>query len=89
MSQHIGYWSGLIDEGTAPLFGPVADPAGVWGLATVATRIGGRRAPARKYRASAERPPVCKRVDASDSAARIKRRGGWLRRAATGESSDG
>jgi uncharacterized protein len=37
MSQHIGYWSGLTDEGTALVFGPVADPAGVWGLAIVAT----------------------------------------------------
>jgi uncharacterized protein len=35
MAQHIGYWRGLTDRGTAIVFGPVADPAGVWGLAVV------------------------------------------------------
>jgi uncharacterized protein len=35
MAQHIGYWQGLTDQGTAIVFGPVADPAGVWGLAVV------------------------------------------------------
>jgi uncharacterized protein YciI len=35
MAQHIHYWQGLTDRGTAIVFGPVADPAGVWGLAVV------------------------------------------------------
>jgi hypothetical protein len=39
--------------------------------------------------ASAEWPLACKRVDANDPAARVKGRGGSLRRVATGESSDG
>ncbi len=35
MRDHIGYWTGLADDGTAVVFGPVADPAGSWGLAVV------------------------------------------------------
>ena len=35
MAQHAHYWQGLTDRGTAVVFGPVADPAGVWGLAVV------------------------------------------------------
>jgi uncharacterized protein len=35
MAQHIDYWRGLTDRGTAIVFGPVVDPAGVWGLAVV------------------------------------------------------
>ena len=33
MRRHITYWTGLRDEGTAVAFGPVADPAGSWGVA--------------------------------------------------------
>ena len=35
MGEHAAYWSGLIDRGVAVVFGPVFDPAGVWGLAIV------------------------------------------------------
>jgi uncharacterized protein YciI len=35
MARHVAYWQGLVDEGIAIVFGPVADPAGVWGLAVV------------------------------------------------------
>ena len=35
MAQHAQYWQALTDRGTAVVFGPVADPAGVWGLAVV------------------------------------------------------
>jgi uncharacterized protein len=35
MAQHIGYWQDLTDRGIAIVFGPVADPAGAWGLAVV------------------------------------------------------
>ena len=35
MAQHVEYWGGLTDRGTAVAFGPVADPAGAWGLAIV------------------------------------------------------
>ncbi|MFI7063701.1 YciI family protein [Kribbella sp. NPDC050124] len=35
MAEHVGYWHDLITAGTAVVFGPVADPAGVWGLAVV------------------------------------------------------
>ncbi|WP_433798223.1 YciI family protein [Actinomycetospora sp. CA-084318] len=37
MAEHAGYWHGLVERGTAVLFGPVADPAGFWGLAVVET----------------------------------------------------
>jgi hypothetical protein len=33
MQRHAVYWKGLAEEGTAVIFGPVADPAGVWGVA--------------------------------------------------------
>jgi uncharacterized protein YciI len=33
MQQHVGYWRGLVEDGTAVVFGPVADPAGFWGAA--------------------------------------------------------
>jgi uncharacterized protein YciI len=36
MGQHIGYWTSLTNKGTAVVFGPVADPSGVWGFAVVA-----------------------------------------------------
>ena len=35
MAQHVEYWGRLTDRGTAIAFGPVADPAGSWGLAIV------------------------------------------------------
>lgn len=35
MRRHAGYWSTLTAQGVAVLFGPVADPHGVWGLAVV------------------------------------------------------
>jgi uncharacterized protein YciI len=34
-AQHVGYWQDLTEAGIAIVFGPVADPAGVWGLAVV------------------------------------------------------
>ncbi|MEO3928838.1 YciI family protein [Micromonosporaceae bacterium B7E4] len=36
MGAHVAYWQALADTGTAVTFGPVADPAGAWGLAVVA-----------------------------------------------------
>jgi hypothetical protein len=35
MQEHAGYWTRLIERGAAIAFGPVFDPAGVWGLALV------------------------------------------------------
>ena len=35
MGAHAGYWQELVEQGTAIVFGPVSDPAGVWGLAVV------------------------------------------------------
>ncbi len=35
MGEHAAYWTGLTERGTAVVFGPVFDPAGVWGLAIV------------------------------------------------------
>jgi uncharacterized protein len=35
MGEHAGYWQALLERGTAIVFGPVADPAGSWGLAVV------------------------------------------------------
>jgi uncharacterized protein len=35
MREHVAYWTQLANEGTAVAFGPVYDPAGVWGLAIV------------------------------------------------------
>ncbi|HVJ13935.1 MAG TPA: YciI family protein [Polyangiaceae bacterium] len=35
MEQHVGYWRDLLKNGTAYVFGPVADPKGVWGLGVV------------------------------------------------------
>jgi uncharacterized protein len=37
MGQHVTYWQEQIERGTAIVFGPVADPAGAWGLAVVDT----------------------------------------------------
>lgn len=35
MAEHATYWTALVDEGRVVAFGPVLDPAGVWGLAVV------------------------------------------------------
>jgi uncharacterized protein len=35
MGQHVSFWQEQIERGTAIVFGPVADPAGAWGLAVV------------------------------------------------------
>ncbi len=32
MRDHAAYWAALAERGTAIVFGPVADPEGVWGL---------------------------------------------------------
>jgi len=32
MREHAAYWRGHLADGTAVVFGPVADPAGFWGL---------------------------------------------------------
>ena len=38
MGEHVRYWHELTGAGTAVVFGPVADPAGAWGLAVVEAR---------------------------------------------------
>lgn len=38
MGEHSVYWQGLLDRGTVVAVGPVADPAGTWGLAVVEAR---------------------------------------------------
>jgi uncharacterized protein len=35
MQAHVAYWSSLADKGVAIVVGPVADPAGTWGVAIV------------------------------------------------------
>ena len=35
MHQHVAYWSDLAAQGTAILFGPVADPQGGYGVAVL------------------------------------------------------
>ncbi|WP_371781119.1 YciI family protein [Streptosporangium subroseum] len=35
MRDHVAYWQALADKGAAVAFGPVADPAGSWGVAIV------------------------------------------------------
>jgi hypothetical protein len=35
MQDHVGYWTSLAADRTAVVFGAVADPAGIWGLAVV------------------------------------------------------
>ena len=37
MAAHGEYWTGHAAAGTALIFGPVADPAGPWGIAVVET----------------------------------------------------
>ena len=36
MQQHVVYWTGLMQKGTAIVFGPVLDPAGAYGVGVVA-----------------------------------------------------
>jgi uncharacterized protein YndB with AHSA1/START domain len=36
LGGHVAYWTGLVEKKKALLFGPVGDPAGVWGLGIVA-----------------------------------------------------
>ena len=35
MQQHLAYWRELMDKGKAMVFGPVLDPAGVYGLGII------------------------------------------------------
>ena len=35
MMQHIEYWTHLMNKGKVAVFGPVADPAGVYGMGVV------------------------------------------------------
>jgi uncharacterized protein len=35
MEEHFGYWERLRDSGVAVVYGPVAEPTGVWGLAVL------------------------------------------------------
>jgi len=35
METHAAYWAGYAERGVAVIFGPVADPAGPWGLGIV------------------------------------------------------
>jgi uncharacterized protein YndB with AHSA1/START domain len=35
MRAHAAYWTTLLEDGTAVVFGPVADPQGAWGLGVV------------------------------------------------------
>ena len=35
MTRHAAYWHELLDAGRVVVFGPVADPEGVWGLGVV------------------------------------------------------
>lgn len=35
MERHAAYWASLVEPGKVVAFGPVLDPAGVWGMALV------------------------------------------------------
>ena len=35
MNEHVAYWTGLFERGTAIVFGPVLDPKEVFGIAIV------------------------------------------------------
>ncbi len=35
MSEHVAYWTHLLEETVAVAFGPVADPRGGWGVSLV------------------------------------------------------
>jgi len=49
MQEHGRYWVDLVGKGIVVVFGPVADPAGTWGLAVIETDAEGR---ARAYGAN-------------------------------------
>lgn len=36
MAEHAAYWTAHVSDGQVVAFGPVLDPAGVWGVAIVA-----------------------------------------------------
>jgi uncharacterized protein YndB with AHSA1/START domain len=38
MQAHVGYWTELMGQGKAFVFGPVADPKGVWGLGVIGVK---------------------------------------------------
>lgn len=54
MQAHAQYWTGLLNEGTAVAFGPVADPRGVYGIAII------EAAPGRDVTGLAANDPVIK-----------------------------
>ena len=54
MQRHAVYWRGLAEEGTAVIFGPVADPAGVWGVAILDIEMKNVEIPASMQRAMAQ-----------------------------------
>jgi uncharacterized protein len=37
MGQHAAYWTDQLERGRVVVFGPVADPAGIWGLGVIDT----------------------------------------------------
>lgn len=38
MAQHMTYWQQLLADGQVVVYGPVADPEGVWGLGVLRVR---------------------------------------------------
>ena len=38
LAAHVRYWKALQEKNRVPIFGPVADPAGVWGLGVLRAR---------------------------------------------------
>ncbi|HEY9266234.1 MAG TPA: YciI family protein [Mycobacterium sp.] len=51
MAQHMAYWKGLLAQGRVVVYGPVADPEGVWGMGVL------RAADRAEVLAIAERDP--------------------------------
>ena len=39
MQKHVAYWTDLMHKGSAVVFGPVMDPAGVYGMGVVQDRM--------------------------------------------------
>jgi hypothetical protein len=39
IQEHINYWKTLVDKRIAVIFGPVADPRGIYGLAIIETLV--------------------------------------------------
>lgn len=37
MAEHVAYWTAHAESGTAVVFGPVADPKGIWGVVILET----------------------------------------------------